>query len=103
MRTEISLLPTPETVNRKSRKAMTASTDNGRRNGGGNSSPPALEQIAEMLDGRWPKDMPPYEELPPATRAIVDEMRLLPTPIAGDELPTPTTQAAEEPEETTLF
>lgn len=32
---QMPLLPTPETVNRKSRKAMTSSTDNGRRSGGG--------------------------------------------------------------------
>ncbi len=71
---EQRLLPTPETVNRKSRKAMTSSTDNGRRSGGGNSSPPGLAQVAELQEGRWPKDLPPYEQLPPATRAIVDSL-----------------------------
>ncbi len=35
--------PTPVTLNRKSRKAMTSSEANGRRSGGGNSSPPGLE------------------------------------------------------------
>lgn len=80
------LLPTPETSNRKSRKAMTSSTDNGRRSGGGNSSPPGLEQIAELRAGRWPEDMPPYEELPPATREIVDSLtQLLPTPRVTSE------------------
>jgi hypothetical protein len=74
------LLPTPETVNRKSKKAMTASMENGRRSGGGNSSPPGLAQIAELRAGRWPKDLPPYGELPPETRKIVDSMR----PLTGE-------------------
>jgi hypothetical protein len=62
---------------------------NGRRSGGGMSSPPGLEQIAELRAGRWPSDMPPYEDLPPATREIIDsllgdDIRLLPTPKAAD-------------------
>jgi hypothetical protein len=99
------LLPTPETVNRKSRKAMTASTENGRRSGGGNSSPPALEQIVELQAGRWPKDLPPYEELPPATREIVDSLlpaRLLPTPVAGDGEGGRTSKGAARPDEAGL-
>jgi hypothetical protein len=70
----ISLLPTPATVNGKSTRAMTASTDNGRRSGGGQSSPPGLEEVTSIISGHWPDHMPPPESLPPATVA------LLPTP-----------------------
>lgn len=59
--------------NRKSRKAMTASTENGRRSGGGNSSPPGLEQQVELAEGLWPPEMPPIEQLPPETRSMVEE------------------------------
>jgi hypothetical protein len=62
--------PTPDLTNRKSAKAMTASTDNGRRSGGGNSSPPGLEQVAELACGVMPEEMIGIE-LPPATRQIL--------------------------------
>jgi len=42
--------PTAQTQ-RKSARAMTPSTDNGRRSGGGQSSPPGLEQEAELAHG----------------------------------------------------
>ncbi len=61
------MLPTPATANSKSTRAMTASTENGRRSGGGQSSPPGLEEMASILSGHWPDHMPPMEELPPAT------------------------------------
>jgi hypothetical protein len=51
------LWPTPQTQNRKSRRAMTPSTDNGRRNGGGQSSPPGLEQAVEIAMGVTPREM----------------------------------------------
>jgi hypothetical protein len=72
------LLPTPDaSANRKSSRAMTSSGSgdgNGKRSGGGMSSPPGLEQIAELRQGIWPRDLPPYEDLPPETRAIVDSL-----------------------------
>ena len=42
---------------RKSARAMTPSTNNGRRSGGGQSSPPGLEQEAEMAAGISPPEM----------------------------------------------
>ena len=70
------LLPTPTAeTNRKSERAMTSSgsgAGNGKRSGGGMSSPPGLEQVAELAVGIEPRDFPPYEDLPPETRAIVD-------------------------------
>lgn len=52
------LWPTPvASNNRKSRKAMTASKDNGRRSGAGNSSPPGLEQAVELAMGVMPKEL----------------------------------------------
>lgn len=77
------LLPTPATANSKSTRAMTASTENGRRSGGGQSSPPGLEEMASILSGHWPDHMPPVGQLPPATVAL---------------LPTPTSQAAKHGE-----
>jgi hypothetical protein len=68
------MLPTPDTINRKSRKAMTASRNNGRRSGGGNSSPPGLEQVAELMMGIVPAELEGLDDLPPRTRAM------LPTP-----------------------
>ena len=38
-------------IQRKSARAMTPSTNNGRRSGGGQSSPPGLEQEAELASG----------------------------------------------------
>lgn len=78
-----ALLPTPATANSKSTRAMTASTKNGRRSGGGQSSPPGLEETAAIVSGYWPEHMPPVEDLPPATMAL---------------LPTPTSQAAKHGE-----
>lgn len=72
--------PTADTFNRKSRKAMTASTENGRRTGGGNSSPPGLEQVAELVSGIMPHDLP--ENLPPGTRNMISA--LWPAATAGD-------------------
>lgn len=74
--------PTPDTVNRKSQKAMTASTDNGRRSGGGNSSPPGLEQVAELAEGILPPEIPESSALPPKTRALIGS--LWPTPTVQD-------------------
>ena len=70
--------PTPDTINRKSAKAMTASTNNGRRSGGGQSSPPGLEQAVEMSLGIIPKELETIDQLPPKTRAM------WPTPRAMD-------------------
>lgn len=70
--------PTPDTINRKSRRAMTASTENGRRSGGGQSSPPGLEQAAELSAGIIPRELENLDELPPKTRSI------WPTPTAMD-------------------
>jgi len=69
---------TPVTINRKSAKAMSASVNNGRRSGGGNSSPPGLEQEAEILSGIMPKEMVGIP-LPPKTAAMVASMWLTPT------------------------
>jgi hypothetical protein len=74
--------PTPDTVLRKSRKAMTASENNGRRSGGGNSSPPGLAQTVEIAEGRMPPEMEGLN-LPPATRAMLE----WPTPKAVDGRP----------------
>jgi hypothetical protein len=64
--------PTPQTMNRKSRKAMTASTENGRRSGGGNSSTPGLEQAVEMSEGILPKELKGMssDQVGPATRCL---------------------------------
>ena len=73
--TKGGLLPTPTVAaGRKSERAMTSSASgegNGRRDGGGMSSPPGLEQIAELTQGVWPRDLPPFSDLPPATQEIV--------------------------------
>lgn len=77
------LLPTPAAgSNGKSARAMTASTRNGRRSGGGQSSPPGLEEIASLASGRRPAHLPPDEQLSPAGRAVLGA--LLPTPQATD-------------------
>jgi len=73
--------PTPTAAtNRKSTRAMTASKDNGRRSGGGQSSPPALEQAVELAEGIIPKELEgiPFEDLPEATRDM------FPTPTATE-------------------
>jgi hypothetical protein len=64
--------PTPDTLMNKSTRAMTASTQNGRRSGGGQSSPPGLEQVAKLASGEWPDEMPPMAALPPKTRGMVE-------------------------------
>ena len=74
------LLPTPATANSKSTRAMTASTENGRRSGGGQSSPPGLEEMASILSGHWPDHMPPMEELPPATLRSIGATTPQPSP-----------------------
>lgn len=66
----VSLWPTPDTINRKSARALTASTENGRRSGGGQSSPPGLEQAVELTAGIIPRELEGIENLPPATRAL---------------------------------
>ena len=49
--------PTPCIRNRKSARAMTPSVNNGRRSGGGQSSPPGLEQAIELSMGMVPREM----------------------------------------------
>jgi len=76
------LLPTPTTgEDRKSQRALTASTGNGRRTGGGQSSPLGLGDVAGLLAGERPANLPPDEQLPPATRRQVGA--LLPSPTAA--------------------
>jgi hypothetical protein len=68
----VKLLPTPMATNdRKSTRAMTASENNGRRSGGGQSSPPGLEDTARALAGDYPEHFPPPENLPPKTVALL--------------------------------
>ena len=57
-------------TNRKSRKAMLPSVNNGRRTGGGNSSPPGLEQQVELHSGHWPKEMDPEKMTPEQCRQV---------------------------------
>lgn len=78
-----ALLPTPTTESApKSRRALTASSDNGRRDGGGQSSSLGLSEAASLLAGVRPANLPEDDDLPPTSRAIVD--RLLPTPATTD-------------------
>jgi hypothetical protein len=60
--------PTPHTINRKSKAAMTSMRSHGRRT----SSPPGLEQMVELSEGHIPHDLPAVEDLPPATRAMLE-------------------------------
>lgn len=77
------ILPTPTaSIQTKSARAMTASTENGRRSGGGQSSPLGLEETVSLISGVRPDHLPADADLPPASRAIVDA--LLPTPAAGN-------------------
>lgn len=79
----MKLLPTPTTgAQEKSTRALTSSSENGRRDGGGQSSSLGLTEVAMLVTGERPKNLPPIEELPPASRDIVE--KLLPTPMAGD-------------------
>lgn len=59
-------------TNRKSTRAIEASRDNGRRTGGGQSSPPGLEQMAELAMGEMPPEIARAENLPPETQRLVD-------------------------------
>jgi hypothetical protein len=68
---------TPQTRGRKSTKAMTSSTNNGRRSGGGNSSTPGLEQQAELAAGIVPSEMVGVP-LAPAARAFMGLTQLSP-------------------------
>lgn len=98
---DLPLLPTPDaSANRKSTRAMTSSgrgDGNGRRSGGGQSSPPGLELVAELVSGDIPDDLPEYEDLPPETRQIVDSVRPAPSTASSSDgtalLPTPTVAA----------
>jgi hypothetical protein len=72
--------PTPDTFNRKSRRAVTASIRNGRRSGGGNSSTPGLEQVAELQAGTYPPDLPTPELMAPMARALVAALPAVPGP-----------------------
>jgi len=65
--------PTPcAETNRKSPRALEASRENGRRSGGGQSSPLGLEQMAELASGELPPELAHGQELPPATRNAVN-------------------------------
>ena len=86
---EGALLPTPATANSKSTRAMTTSTENGRRSGGGQSSPPGLEEMASILSGHWPDHMPPMEELPPATLRSIGATTAPPSPDGNTSLDEP--------------
>jgi DNA (cytosine-5)-methyltransferase 1 len=78
----VALLPTPMASARaKSARALTASTGNGRRDGGGQSSSLGLDEIAPMMAGVRPDHLPPDDQLPPASLAIVHA--LLPTPTSA--------------------
>ena len=82
LRTAVSLLPTPTTgAQEKSTRALTSSSENGRRSGGGQSSSLGLTEVAKLVSGERPKNLPPIEKLPPASREIVE--KLLPTPAAS--------------------
>lgn len=75
------LLPTPTAgTQSKSTRAMTASKANGRRTGGGQSSPLGLEEAASLVAGHRPEHLPGDDDLPPGSRAVVDA--LMPTPRA---------------------
>lgn len=63
--------PTADSFNRKSQKALTASTENGRRSGGGNSSTLGLEQAVALEP---PGELPPPERQSPALRRQVETL-----------------------------
>lgn len=69
--------PTPQTANCKSAKAMSRSVENGRRSGGGNSSPPGLEQVAIMHAGELPAEMVGLD-IPASTAALMATLRCSP-------------------------
>lgn len=73
---EFGLWPTPMAAhNRKSRRAMDPSIDNGRRSGGGQSSPPGLAQAVELDAGTLPVEYDTPEALPPRLRRVYDRVR----------------------------
>jgi hypothetical protein len=82
-------------TNRKSARAMTPSVNNGKRSGGGMSSPPGLEQQVELSVGVLPRELwptPRAEDSESAgarvTRGTADTLtaatRLWPTPTESD-------------------
>jgi hypothetical protein len=74
-RADEALLPTPRAMaNGKSTRAMTASRENGRRSGGGQSSPPGLDEIALLVMGERPAHLPADEEMPEATRRLIQSL-----------------------------
>jgi hypothetical protein len=64
---ESGLWPTPQTINRKSRRAMTPWENTGRHGDGGQSSPPGLEQAVELAAGIIPRELTGMP-LPPAVQ-----------------------------------
>jgi hypothetical protein len=67
------VFPTPLTHDRgKSTRALTSSSNNGRRSGGGQSSPLGLTEVVQLLAGERPSNLPPDELLPPKSRALVE-------------------------------
>ena len=73
---ESLLLPTPQTVNRCSRRAMLGITDaKGNRN---HWTSPGSEQAIEIAQGILPREFNSWDEVPGASRTI------LPTPRASD-------------------
>ena len=81
------LLPTPmASVNSKSTRALTTSRKNGRRDGGGQSSPLGLEEIARIAAGHRVPHLPPEEMLPPRSKMIMDSFQAgdYTRPLSGD-------------------
>ena len=68
------LLPTPTaSATEKSTRALTSSTGNGRRTGGGQSSSLGLTEIAKLATGERPANLPADKDLPPSSRRIVEQ------------------------------
>ena len=81
------LLPTPmASANSKSTRALTASRENGRRDGRGQSSPLGLEEIAQIAAGHRVSHLPSREMLPPRSRTIIDSFQVGESmrPLSGD-------------------
>lgn len=77
-----NLLPTPQTVNRASRRAMLGIPDpEGNRN---HWAQPGLEQALEIAQGILPKEFESWDEVPGGSRPPDEGMALLPTPQARD-------------------
>lgn len=82
------LLPTPTaSATEKSTRALTSSTGNGRRTGGGQSSSLGLTEIAKLATGERPANLPANEDLPPSSRRIVEQF-------STSEKATPTSNGA---------